>query len=119
MTTETAGELDAALRARAAELVLLRRYDAKRRALGHDYGVGQRWGELARRQRELEARTPHAYELERDTTPAELAGAYARVGARRYRRAVAEAERYGSTGVQRTLQAWQTIRRLYGAEVSS
>jgi hypothetical protein len=38
----------------AARLVVLERYDSNRRALGHDYGCGQRAHELNRLRHELE-----------------------------------------------------------------
>jgi hypothetical protein len=103
----------------AAELALLRLYNGQRTRLGHDFGNGARWAELSRRQRELESSTAHenpsAYELERDVTRNELLAAYQRVGKVRHRRAVRNAERYGTTSARKTRQAWGYVATWIGA----
>lgn len=103
----------------AAERAVLHAFDLKRRAAGHDYGCGQRWRELVRRQRELESRcvtsSRSAYELERDASPAELLAAFERVARPRIRRIEAEDYRRSTPSTQRTLRTWRRI----GAELEA
>jgi hypothetical protein len=104
----------ASIRELAAELELLEEYD-HRRSGWHDFGCGQRGMELLRRRRELALALEPG---ERWPAPshAELVAAYARVGAPRYRRAVAEAQRYHSKGAIHTLAVWSSMRRRYGVD---
>lgn len=99
-------------RERLAELVLLEEYDRRRIAAGHDYGSGQRGGELSRRRRELDGFT---VEELRELGPTDIQAAWDRVGARRHRRAELDATRYGSPGVVRTLNTWRVLARRYGS----
>lgn len=101
-----------------AELELLGAYDAMRERAGHDYGSGQRAGELIRRRRELEAL---GFDYSgADVSDAELEAAWRRVAVPRYRRALAPVERWGLTpSTRRTLETWRKLARVYGFELEA
>lgn len=100
-------------RALVAELALLERYDNLRVRVGHDYGCGQRAGELSRRRRELRAHGGSEL-LTLTVTRDELEQAFERVGVERLRRAENDYRLYGSQGAARTLATWRRMQLNYG-----
>jgi hypothetical protein len=96
-----------------ADFALLHLYDQTRRALGHDFGVGARYGELDRRKRALVS--VDCFDGQPIITVAELKAAFERVGRKRLRRAERDAEMYGSTGARQTFAAWKRIEYRVGA----
>jgi len=109
----------------AAELAVLCIYDLHRGLRGHDYGNGQRKGELNRRERALRGdAVTLAYaaagvqlpeSMLRDAgvplTAAELVAAFDRVGRpRRDRISRRETYRAGTNGGRRSLRAWQDVQ---------
>lgn len=106
----------------AAELVLLRTYDHRRRTFGHDFGCGQRAKELIERQRELELQAGGrlaAARLQRDVRLNDLLAAYARIGRPRLYRAEANSEQYGTKAAHRTRRCWLAIAQYVGATTPS
>jgi hypothetical protein len=115
-------------RALAAELALLTRYDMLRDLVGHDYGRGQRYSDLRRRERALgpnlvalayhAAGVPTAVDpILEPLTRDELVAAWQRVGRPRMARLAREGYRADTPASRRTLRTWQrteTYVRLYG-----
>lgn len=100
-----------------AELEILERYDRERFYRYGDYGNGQRHGELSRRRRELAA-TIERVERELDatiedheTTPAELARAFERIGRPRIKRIEREDYRRTTKATEATLAAWRAVEK--------
>lgn len=95
------------LRAEAAELEILRRFDGVRPISGHDYGSGQRFSEIARRARRLDNVDPRLLD---GLTSDELVAAFYRIARRRFRRVVVDAEKWGWTKAAfGTAQAWRKL----------
>lgn len=107
-------------RAELAELAVLTEYDRVRQRRGHDFGCGQRGAELMRRRRALREKYGlDVYSALATVTLAELAQAWARVGAPRLRRAAGEDFRRETPSTRRTLEVWRTMARAYGAELGA
>lgn len=99
----------------AAELELLELYDVRRASQGHDYGCGQRAGELMRRRRELERLDPLG-ELEPPTRE-ELDAAWHRVLLPRFERVKRDAEKWGeSSNSIRAVATFERLARVFGKE---
>lgn len=99
-----------------AELEVLRRYDELRSLKLDDYGGGQRWKELRRRERHLDA-LEHELERElrgrlRDYEPTadQLRQAFTRVGLPRWRRIAADGNRRGWNRAARNgFKCWEIV----------
>jgi hypothetical protein len=100
-----------------AEYVLLEAFNRARMLAGHDYGAGQRWKELKRRERELERIGVDHWKLEEPAawnTP-EFRAAFEAVGRPRIARIEGEPYRRRTPATARTLQVWRRFERRVGA----
>jgi hypothetical protein len=107
-------------REKAADYVVLDRFDDLRRIAGHDYGVGQRRRELRRLERELESAgirplslTLNVAEGDRDLelTASELRAAFDRVSRSKRARLEAEDYRRSTSATRATVETWRRLER--------
>lgn len=112
-------DVDAAI----AELAVLYAYDRERQARGHDYGGGQRAGELIRRERALIAAGARSGQITNEAIetvePELLERAWRRVGAPRLARAERDRARFhtragAATPTDRTIRAWRRLEERVG-----
>lgn len=126
MTEAEKLELVEKLRRARAEYALLLHFDNRRRQIGHDYGAGQRWNELTRRERELDSLDRFAQvvlgesheEANVPPTHEELVAAFAKIGRPRLRRLRNEGFRRHTPSTRRTEATWASLEGFYGREIS-
>lgn len=101
------------IRARAAELLVLDRFDTLRSKAGHDYGAGQRARELRALRRELEGYGLRLAEEDRTVveplTAGELLASFRRIASVKRDRIRREDYRRSTPATQRTLRTWDRL----------
>jgi hypothetical protein len=107
-------ELADKIRRANAEISVLQAYDDARRSMGHDFGNGQRWGEIARLERDRNElrrhlREPRPSTLELAAPPELVAETFARISAERLARY--DRGSYLVATVNRARRAWAAAER--------